>query len=80
MSMNAAELCEAGLALPPAVRKAVALRLLDSLKVADKESIDAAWTAEISAQVDGVLAGAVATVPGERVFAELAARRGAPPS
>jgi putative addiction module component (TIGR02574 family) len=74
--MSAAEFYEAGLALPPAARKDVALRLLDSLEVADQESIDTAWTAEISSRVDGILSGKVATIPGEQVFAELAARRG----
>ncbi len=75
--MSAAEFYEAGLALPPSARKDVALRLLDSLEVADQESIDAAWTVEISTRVDDVLSGRVATIPGERVFAELAARWGA---
>jgi len=75
--MSAAEFYEAGLALPPSVRKDVALRLLDSLEVADQESIDAAWTVEISTRVDDVLSGKVATIPGEQVFAELAGRRGA---
>lgn len=54
--MSAAELYEAGLALPPSARKDLALRLLDSLKVVDEDSIDVAWTAEISARVDGLRA------------------------
>ena len=77
VSMSAAEFYEAELALPPSAREDVALRLLDSLEVVDQESIDTAWTVEISARVDDVLSGRVATIPGERVFAELAARRGA---
>lgn len=77
MSLNASELYEAGLALPPSVRKDVAIRLLDSLEVADQESVDQAWTAEISSRVDDVLSGKVETIPGEQVFAELAARRAA---
>lgn len=63
--------------LPPAVRKDVALRLLDSLEVADQASVDAAWTAEISSRVDDILDAMVETIPGEQVFAELAARRAA---
>ncbi len=63
--------------LPPAVRKDVALRLLDSLEVADQASIDDAWTTEISSRVDDILNGEVETVPGEQVFEELAARRSA---
>ncbi|WP_137123106.1 addiction module protein [Segeticoccus rhizosphaerae] len=77
MSLNASEFYEAGLTLPPSVRKEVAIRLLDSLEVADQESVDQAWTAEISSRVDDVLSGKVETIPGEQVFAELAARRAA---
>ena len=75
MSLSASEFYEAGLALPPSVRKDVALRLLDSLEVADQESVDDAWTDKISARVDDILSGTVETIPGEQVFAELAARR-----
>ena len=75
MSLSASELYEAGLALPPWVRKDVALRLLDSIEVADQESVDRAWSAEIGSRVDDILSGKVETIPGEQVFAELAARR-----
>jgi len=75
MSLSASEFYEAGLALPPSVRKDVALRLLDSVEVADQESVDDAWTDKISARVDDILSGTVETIPGEQVFAELAARR-----
>ncbi len=75
VSMSAAEFYEAGFVLPPSARKDVALRLLDSLEVADQESIDTAWTVEISTRVDDVLSGKVATIAGEQVFAELAGRR-----
>lgn len=79
MTMSASEFYEAGMALPPAVRKGVALRLLDSLEVADQDSVDQAWTQEISARVDELLAGNV-KASGKQVFAELdarwAARRG----
>ena len=75
MSMDASEFYEAGLALPPSVRKDVALRLLDSIEAADQGAVDAAWNAEISSRVDDILDGKVQTVPGEHVFAELAERR-----
>ena len=75
MSLSASELYEAGLALPPSVRKDVALRLLESIEVADQESVDQAWSAEIGSRVDDILSGKVETIPGEQVFAELAARR-----
>ncbi|MFO6451822.1 MULTISPECIES: addiction module protein [unclassified Aeromicrobium] len=74
MSLSASEFYEAGLNLPPSVRKDVALRLLESVEV-DDESIAQAWTAEISARVDEVGGGTVQTVPRERVFADIAARR-----
>ncbi len=75
MSLSASGFYEAGLALPPSVRKDVALRLLDSIEVADQESVDEAWTAEIGSRVEDILSGEVAMIPGEQVFAELAERR-----
>jgi putative addiction module component (TIGR02574 family) len=77
MSLSAPEFYEAGLALPPSVRKDVALRLLESVEVVDDESIDEAWTREIGSRVDELLSGKVRTIPGEQVFADIAARRAA---
>lgn len=77
MSLSASEFYEAGLALPPSVRKDLALRLLESIEVADQESVDDAWTAEIGSRMDDILSGKVKTIPGEQVFAELADRRAA---
>lgn len=75
MPLNASELFEAGLALPPSVRKDVALRLLDSIEVTEQESVDAAWNAEVSSRLDDIRDVKVQTIPGEQVFAELAERR-----
>ena len=77
MSLSASELYEAGLALPPSVRKDVALRLLESIEVADQESVDEAWTSEIASRVDDIVSGEVEVIPGEQVFSELAERRAA---
>lgn len=77
MSLSASEFYEAGMSLPPSVRKDVALRLLESIEVADQESVDAAWTSEIAARVDDIRSGKVKTIPGEQVFADIAARRAA---
>ncbi len=77
MSMSASEFYEAGLALPPSVRKDVALRLLESIEVADQESVDEAWNEEVGSRVDDLLSGKVETIPGEQVLAELAERRAA---
>lgn len=75
MSLSASEFYEAGLTLPPSVRKDVALRLLESLEVSDDEPTDESWSAEIEARVDAVLQGKVEMVPGDQVFADIAARR-----
>jgi putative addiction module component (TIGR02574 family) len=74
MTLSASEFYEAGLNLPPSVRKDVALRLLESVEVVD-ESIEEAWTGEISSRVDDIVKGTVETVPGEQVFADIAVRR-----
>lgn len=75
MPLSASELYEAGLALPPSVRKDVALRLLHSIEVAEQESVDQAWSTEIGSRVDDILSGKVEAIPGEQVFADVAARR-----
>ena len=75
MTLSASEFYEAGLALPPSVRKDMALRLLDSIEVADQESVDDAWTSEIESRVDDILSGKVQTIPHEEVLAHLAERR-----
>jgi putative addiction module component (TIGR02574 family) len=75
MSLSASEFYEAGMSLPPSVRKDVAPRLLESLEVADQESVDEAWTEEIGSRVDDIVSGNVQMIPGEQVFAELADRR-----
>ena len=75
MTLSVSEFYEAGLALPPSVRKDVALRLLESVGVVDQETIDQAWSDEISTRVDDILSDKVETIPGEQVFAELAEQR-----
>jgi putative addiction module component (TIGR02574 family) len=75
MSLSASEYFEAGMSLPPSVRKDVAIRLLESLEVADQESVDTAWTSEIATRIDDIRSGKVKTIPGEQVFADIAARR-----
>ncbi len=77
MTLSASEFYEAGLALPPSVRKDLALRLLESIEVADQESVDKEWSTEIGSRVDDILSGKVEMIPGEQVFAELADRRAA---
>lgn len=59
------------------MRKDLALRLPESIEVADQESVDEAWNEEIGSRVAKILSGEVETIPGEQVFAELATRRAA---
>jgi putative addiction module component (TIGR02574 family) len=80
MTLSPSEFYEAGLALPPSVRKDVALRLLESVDVVDQQTIDEAWTDVVSTRVDDILSGKVETIPGEQVFAELVERRAARPA
>jgi len=75
VSLSASEFYEAGLALPPSVRKDIALRLLESVEVVDDDSIEEAWTNELSSRVDDIVSGKVTTIPGEQVFTDIAARR-----
>ena len=77
MTLSASEFYEAGLALPPSVRKDVAIRLLESIEVADQQSVDDAWTEEIGARVDDIVSGKVKTIPHDEVLAHLAKRRAA---
>ncbi len=77
MSFSASEFYEAGLALPPSVRKDIALRLLESVEVVDDDAIEEAWTNELSSRVDDIVSGKVTAVSGDQVFADIAARRAA---
>ena len=77
MSLSASEFYEAGMNLPPWVRKDVALRLLESLEVFDDDSVEEAWSAEIGSRVDNILTGEVETIPDAEVMARLAADRAA---
>jgi len=77
VSLSASEFYEAGMNLPPSVRKDVALRLLESLEAADDDSVQDAWTVEIGSRIDDILSGRVQTVPGEEVFGRAAERRAA---
>lgn len=74
MALTAEELFEAGLNLPPSLRRALALRLLESVEVVD-ESINDEWADEIASRIDYIRSGKVKTVPGEEVMARLVARR-----
>lgn len=77
MSLSASEFYEAGMNLPPSVRKDVALRLLESLEVSDDDSVEEAWTAEIGSRIDDILSGRVQTIPHAEVKARMAERRAA---
>lgn len=50
---------------------------MESIEVADQESVDEAWTEEIESRVDDMISGKVKTVPHEDVLAHLEERRAA---
>lgn len=77
MSLSASEFYEAGMNLPPSVRKDVALRLLESLEVSDDDSVEEAWAVEIGSRIDDIVSGKVATIPHAEVKARMAERRAA---
>jgi putative addiction module component (TIGR02574 family) len=77
MSLSASEFYEAGLALPASVRRDLALRLLESVEVVDDNAIDEAWSQELASRVDDMVSGKVTAIPGEQVFADIAAQRAA---
>lgn len=74
MSLDASDFLEAALALPAAVRKDIALRLLESVDVVDDDSVNNAWANEIVSRVQDAVTGKVPLVPGEQVFAGIEAR------
>ena len=77
MSVSESQFYEAGMSLPPDVRRHVALRLLESLEDSEDESVDDEWTIEISRRVDDLMGGRLRTVPSDQVFADIVARRAA---
>lgn len=77
MTLSASEFYDAGLNLPPSVRKDLALRLLESVEVVDEYSIEETWTDEISSRVDEIISGEVKTIPHEEVLSRLAEHRAA---
>ncbi|WP_376714678.1 addiction module protein [Janibacter limosus] len=66
MSVSESQFYEAGMSLPPDVRRHVALRLLESLEDSEDESVDDEWTIEISRRVDDLTGGRLRTVPSDR--------------
>ncbi len=76
MTLSASEFYEAGMSLPPAVRKDVALRLLESVEPA--EALDRAaeeWLhTEAAAAYDALKADPSRTIPAEDVRARFEAK------
>ena len=68
MSLSESEFYQAGMALPPSVRREVALRLLESVEGPADEAVDEAWTGEIASRVDDIRSGRLQTIPGDEVF------------
>ena len=57
MSLSESEFYEAGMSLPPDVRKHVALRLLESMEVVGDDSFKGPWTNDFSSRVDAIVSG-----------------------
>lgn len=68
VSLSESEFYQAGMALPPSVRREVALRLLESVEGPADEAVDEAWTGEIASRVDDIRSGRLQTIPGDEVF------------
>lgn len=78
MTAEPSEVLRAGLALSPADREEVALRLLESVNDgAEQDDVDAAWDAEINKRVDEIRSGTAEMLSWDevrtQVEAELAA-------
>lgn len=77
--MTASPLARKILALPYGERERLLAELLGSLddgdqgELLDGEAWDRSWAAELDTRLDGIEAGTVATVPADRVLAEMRA-------
>jgi putative addiction module component (TIGR02574 family) len=72
MAAEPAEVLRAGMALSPADRESVALRLLDSLEEdVDQAAVDAAWAREIELRGAAAISGSVVGEPWEQVRAKV---------
>ena len=76
MSLSESELYEAGLSLPPDVRRHVALRLLESVDPDDAfDAVAEGWLrAQAAAAYDALKADPSRAIPAEDVRAELEAK------
>ena len=69
------EILSAALALPEAVRAALADRVLGSLDGQGQGEIDRLWAQEAEEQIDAFERGEMEAIPAEEVFAAIRARR-----
>jgi len=67
--MNDAEVISQALKLPLRKRERVAEALFESIKRPSQKHLDKLWSVEAEARIDGVLAGKIRTISGERVLA-----------
>lgn len=69
------EILSAALALPPAMRTALADHLLASLDGPDQKRIDTLWAEEAERRLREIDEGKVETIDGELVMQEIRSRR-----
>lgn len=77
MSSSASEFYEAGLALPPSVRRPLPSGYSSRSRSLSTTRFEEAWTNELSSRVDDIVSGKVTAVSGEQVSADIAVRRAA---
>lgn len=75
MALSESEFYEAGMSLPPGVRRDVALRLLESLDLEDGEAAAETWLeTEVAAAYDALEADPTRAIPTDAVRAHFTRR------
>jgi putative addiction module component (TIGR02574 family) len=73
--VSESEIINRALRLPVRKRERLAEALLGSVKRPSRRHVEALWVQEAESRVDGLLAGKIKTVPGEKVLAYRGKRR-----
>ena len=71
MALTIEQLAAEALQLPVASRAELAEKLVESLDLTQDDEVQKAWTAEAIKRRDEVRSGAVQTIPGAQVLAEV---------
>ena len=71
MSLTLDQLADAAMQLPSALRALLAVRIVESLDLAETDEIQRLWAAEAIKRRDEVRSGRVQAIPGDEVLAEV---------